>query len=268
MRVHPVGACAVATRVGLYATTSDCRGERGPVSEPALPHPSPEEGCGHGRLSVRPDAPVTPTTRIGLLTLDGSDGELLALAYVPPPAVGPPWRLVLLLHGAGGSARQGLDLLLPVADEHRLLLLAPKSRAATWDLVLDGFGSDVRRIDRVLEEILDSYPVAGLAIGGFSDGASYALSLGLTNGDLFEELLAFSPGFAAPLVVHGQPRVFVSHGTQDAVLPVAACSRRLVPRLRALDYQVTYEEFPGGHEVPRSIVNQASSWLVSDRSAA
>jgi predicted esterase len=30
---------------------------------------------------------------------------------------------------------------------------------------------------------------------GFSDGASYALSLGLANGDLFTHVLGFSPGF-------------------------------------------------------------------------
>jgi phospholipase/carboxylesterase len=34
-----------------------------------------------------------------------------------------------------------------------------------------------------------------VALGGFSDGASYALSLDLTNGDLFASLIAFSPGF-------------------------------------------------------------------------
>ncbi len=30
---------------------------------------------------------------------------------------------------------------------------------------------------------------------GFSDGASYALSLGVPNGDLFTHIVAFSPGF-------------------------------------------------------------------------
>lgn len=35
---------------------------------------------------------------------------------------------------------------------------------------------------------------AHVAIGGFSDGASCALSLGLVNGDLFTHVMAFSPG--------------------------------------------------------------------------
>ncbi|MGI5215577.1 alpha/beta hydrolase [Plantactinospora sp. CA-290183] len=231
------------------------------VSEPALPHIQPEENSRHGRLSVQPYPPVTADTRTGLFAQEGPTGELLALSHVPAPADGRPYRLVLLLHGAGGSPRQALELLLSVADEHRLLLVAPKATASTWDLIIDGFGPDVRRIDRVLERIVESYPVERFVIGGFSDGASYALSLGLTNGDLFDAVLAFSPGFAAPLVTHGQPPVFVSHGSADPVLPVDPCSRRIVPRLRTLGYQVSYEEFEGGHEVPAPVVERSVRWL-------
>lgn len=237
------------------------------LNEPALPHVQPEENSRHGRLSVRPSPPVLISSRTGLLQHDGPTGERLALSYIPAPADGGPYRLVLLLHGAGGAPRQALDLLLPVADQHRFLLVAPKSSASSWDLIIDGYGPDVRRIDRVLEEIFDSYPVEHLTIGGFSDGASYALCLGLTNGDLFDSVLAFSPGFAAPLVTHGQPRVLVSHGTDDPVLPVDRCSRRIVPRLRTLGYGVTYDEFAGGHEVPEPVIQAATRWLLSGDAA-
>jgi predicted esterase len=234
------------------------------VTEPAPPHTEIEENAQHGRLAARPMQPVSASARTGLLSFEGPAGDLLALAYVPAPVDGLPYRLALLLHGAGGSPRHGLDLLLPAADEHRLLLLAPKSTLSTWDVIVDGFGKDVRRIDRLLEEVFGLYPVEDVIVGGFSDGASYALSLGLTNGDLFSSVLAFSPGFAAPLVVHGEPRIFVSHGTADRVLPVDACSRRLVPRLEAMNYRVTYEEFEGGHEVPSDVVDRAVSWLQSE----
>lgn len=270
----PATPCLLGRNRGtrrITATWPDDERMRGTVpsvSEPAQPHPQPEENSRHGRLTVRPYQPVSISSRTGLLPLDGPAGELLALAYVPAPADGRPYRLVLLLHGAGGSPRQGLDLLLSVADEHRLLLVAPKSMSSTWDLIVDGFGPDVRRIDRVLEEILDSHPVERVMVGGFSDGASYALSIGLANGDLFDAVLAFSPGFAAPLVVHGQPRVFVSHGIGDRVLPIDVCSRRLVPRLEALDYRVIYEEFDGGHEVPEQVVIRGLSWLLSESDRA
>ncbi|TDC25802.1 phospholipase [Micromonospora sp. 15K316] len=194
-----------------------------------------------------------------------ADGGLLALLYAPAPSGDRPYQLVVLLHGAGGSARQGLDLLLPVADEHHLLLLAPQAGASSWDLIVEGFGPDVRRVDGLLESVFAGYPVREVVIGGFSDGASYALSLGLTNGDLVAGVVAFSPGFSAPLVTHGHPEVFVSHGVDDRVLPVDVCSRRLVPRLHELGYDVTYQEFPGGHEVPEEIRAAAAEWLTGRR---
>jgi predicted esterase len=97
--------------------------------------------------------------------------------------------------------------------------------------------------------------------GGFSDGASYALSLGIDNGDLARHLVAFSPGFAAPAAPRGQPRILVTHGIEDPVLPVDRCSRRLVPRLRQSGYDVTYEEFQGGHLVTPELRRRALRWL-------
>ncbi|MEU8261877.1 phospholipase [Micromonospora sp. NPDC048999] len=230
------------------------------MTEPAPPHRQPEEGHRHGRLSARP-ATVAAPGPTGLTSVPDPEGGPPALRYVPADGAGP-YRLVVLLHGAGGSARQGLDLLLPLADARRLLLLAPPAAASTWDLIAEALGPDVRRIDALLGAALAEYPVAGVTLGGFSDGASYALSLGLTNGDLVDAVVAFSPGFAAPLVTHGRPRVFVSHGADDRVLPVDVCSRRLVPRLHTLGYPVEYAEFPGGHEVPAEIRRRAVDWLA------
>lgn len=91
----------------------------------------------------------------------------------------------------------------------------------------------------------------------FPDGASYALSLGITNEDVFTHILAFSPGFLAPVAQRGTPAVFISHGTRDAVLPIDACSRKIVPRLQRAGYDVRYREFPGGHVIPPEIAREA-----------
>ena len=63
--------------------------------------------------------------------------------------------------------------------------------------------------------------------GGFSDGATYALTLGLINGDLFRRIVAFSPGFVVTGagVPHGKAKFFISHGTRDDILPIDRCSR-------------------------------------------
>jgi len=172
--------------------------------------------------------------------------------------------LALMLHGAGGDARSGISHFLDLADEAGLVLLAPESRGRTWDVLAGGYGPDVSFIDRALGQTFDRLAVdAGkLAAVGFSDGASYALSLGLTNGDLFTRVIAFSPGFAAPAARRGRPSLFVSHGTRDRVLPIERCSRKIVPVLAREGYEVRYREFNGGHAVPRPIAREAIEWFI------
>jgi predicted esterase len=103
-----------------------------------------------------------------------------------------------------------------------------------------------------------------VAMGGYSDGASYALSLGIANGDLFTHVLAFSPGFMAPPAQVGSPRIFVSHGTHDRWLPIQRCSRRIVPQLERAGYEVRYQEFSGGHVVPPEIEHEATVWFTAE----
>jgi len=175
----------------------------------------------------------------------------------------------VLLHGAGSTAQHGIAPLLDHAEDAGLALLAPTSHGRTWDVLLGGFGPDVAGIDALLGHLFERLEVdpERLAVGGFSDGASYALSLGITNGDLFRHVLAFSPGFAAPGRRQGQPAIFVSHGVRDPVLPIDRCSRRVVPALRAGGYDVDYREFDGGHELPPPLARDAVAWMLAGRAA-
>ena len=221
-----------------------------------------------GRLLARPIMPPSDRTAAsGLRRLALGSGQE-GLLYVPPghdaTREAP---LALTLHGAGGDAKSGLSHLIGLADEFGLVLLAPESRGRTWDVLEGGYGPDVGFIDRALGQTFGRLAVdAGrLAITGFSDGASYALSLGLTNGDLFTHAIAFSPGFAAPAERRGEPSVFVSHGTRDRVLPIERCSRRIVPQLEREGYGVRYREFEGPHTVPEGVAREALEWFARAR---
>ncbi|MFN8636730.1 MAG: phospholipase [Chloroflexota bacterium] len=222
-----------------------------------------------GRLSARPGSPTDASATgeagpTGLQPL-GLGDQRDGLLYVPtgyrPDRPAP---LVLTLHGAGRDARRGIEPLLGLADAFGLLLLAVDSRGRTWDVVLGGYGPDVAFLDRALAQTFARYAVdaSRVAVEGFSDGASYALSIGIANGDLFSHILGFSPGFAAPEARAGQPRVFVSHGTGDQILPIDRCSRVLVPMMRQAGYDVTYREFDGPHVVPPEIVQEALAWFT------
>jgi phospholipase/carboxylesterase len=231
-----------------------CGGDDNEAERPRPPAPAPEAAA-QGRLSARPSDSVDDPGEAGLRNFG-------AARLYAPPGDGPR-TLVVTLHGAGGGPEEALALLRPYADRAGLILLAPKSRGATWDVAQGGFGPDVAAIDRLLGQVFARYEVDDVAVAGFSDGASYALSLGLTNGDLFRSVIAFSPGFIALAAPNGMPRLFFSHGTEDSILPIGRTSRRGVPRLRAAGYSVRYREFEGDHEVPARVVREAVAWLRS-----
>jgi phospholipase/carboxylesterase len=219
-----------------------------------------------GRLSARPQASASGRVRRGIHPLGigrGRDGEFyLPTAYDPAR----PAPLVLWLHGAGSSARVGA-VLRRFAERAGLLVVAPDSRGRTWDAVLGSWGPDLTFIDQALAQVFGRCAVdpARVAVAGFSDGASYALSLALANGDLFTSALAFSPGFVPGAPRYGRPRLFVSHGTHDTVLPIDRTSRRIVPSLRRTGYDVRYREFDGGHTIPAQIEGEALAWMAGPR---
>lgn len=226
----------------------------------------PHASAAAGRLTSRPQQRQTwPSASPGVTTIAVSKGRE-TLLYVPGGySAAYPAPLAVTLHGAGGDAQYGLALLQPLAEAAGLLLLAPSSSGSTWDVIRGGYGPDVATIDAALAQVFAAYHVdpARIALGGFSDGASYALSLGLMNGALFTHILAFSPGFLAPLRREGTPRVFISHGTQDEVLPIDRCSRRIVPQLEAAGYDLRYDEFDGPHTVPAQVARDALAWFTS-----
>lgn len=170
--------------------------------------------------------------------------------------------LMVVLHGAGQSSAWATRLF-PFADEFGVILLAPDSRdERTWDMILGGFGPDVEFIVSALTYTRRHVTIdpSRRTLTGFSDGASYSLSLGIGMGDVFGHVIAFSPGILQPDKTRGKPPIFISHGTSDGVLPIGVTSRVFVPRLKKLGYDVTYREFDGRHAVPDAIAREAFEW--------
>jgi phospholipase/carboxylesterase len=219
-------------------------------------------------LTARPSTSAPTAAPSGLHPIPLASGRE-GLLYVPPTYDAQPGPFIVMLHGAGSSAQRGLDHVRTLADVYRAIILAPQSLDRTWDLLIDGYGPDVAAIDHALGEIFERYVIdpERVALAGFSDGASYALSLGTANGDLFKHIIAFSPGFAVPSGRAGDPRIFISHGTQDTVLPIALTSRMLAPMLQIAGYTVDYMEFDGEHRVPEHVLRAAYEWLATSNDA-
>ena len=215
-----------------------------------------------GRLTARPVAGAVTSLKTGALGLGGDRDGVIQMPSAPGDDRIP---LLVFLHGATQSGAGMLRRIGPAADRAGVAVLAPDSRGTTWDAIRDGFGDDVAFLNKALEHVFQHLAVdpARLALGGFSDGASYAISLGLANGDLFPRIAAFSPGFVISADPHGKPRFFVSHGTADQILPIDQCSRVIVPRLRSAGYDVTFREFEGRHEVPPDVATAGLTWIAA-----
>ncbi|MDP3173598.1 MAG: hypothetical protein Q8M88_04105 [Phenylobacterium sp.] len=225
--------------------------------------PTDDEPASLGRLTARaPDVEARDYSRSDWIETGDWETEFYAPTSCRDAAAVP---LLVLFHGAGGLPQRTLPMIAPLADELGFLVFAPKSLGMTWDIIEGGFGPDVKFIDESLKLIFAEHPVdpARVGVSGFSDGASYALSIGLSNGDLFSDAIAFSPGFSMNLGAVGRPRIFISHGERDRVLPIDMCARPTARQLAGAGYDVLYKEFPGGHTAPPELVEIAVRRFVS-----
>lgn len=213
------------------------------------------------RINARPGTSAGPISP-GLHTLDVAPRE--ALLYVPAsydPAT--PAPIVLLLHGAAGTAQGPIDLFTNLSEPTGLILLSVTSLGASWDGLRGRYEDDIPLMDQALELAFGMVNVdpARVGIEGFSDGASYAIQIGRANGDLFKRVVSFSAGLLLFTTGIQRPRFFVSHGAQDDVISVQT-GRNIASQLSQA-YLVFYFEFAGGHTVPASIAAEAVTFLTA-----
>jgi predicted esterase len=230
-----------------------------------------------GRLTARPIAPgqglgkpVVGASPLGMSTVGrqtylGLNRDRDAILQLPKPSSTAPLPLLIFLHGATQTAEDMFWYLDSAPDETGVAILAPNARETTWDAITDGFGPDVQFLNSALQRVFEMVAIdpARVAIGGFSDGATYAISLGLINGDLFKRVAAFSPGFVIDGALQGKPSLFISHGTRDQILPIDRCGRHIAADLKSRGYEVLFREFEGRHEIPKDVMLEGLRWVRS-----
>ena len=215
-----------------------------------------------GRFTARL---VAPTQRLaaGEHVLADNNGRRTILYLPPSYDASRPAPFLLMLHGASGNGDRTLTQQRAAADEQGVILLCASSRSGTWDAIRGDFTHDFEALDGYLRQAFDRCNVdpARVAVGGFSDGASYGISLGLINGDFFTHVIAHSPGFIIADNWHGKPKVFISHGKQDEVLPFDRCGAVINARLQQAGYNPRFDIFDGGHTASPELRSAALAWM-------
>jgi len=202
-------------------------------------------------------------TRLGLSD-DIRDGTL----YVPKsykPGTGMP--LVVMLHGFSGWG-ENQKRLFDLAEELGFIVLAPESRDITWGKEAPGFDEDVKYIGAAFRHVgsLVNIDFDHVALGGQSDGAGYALTMGLAYGNTFNHLIVLAGGgLIEPIRRQGKPRIFIAHGVKDTTMPIDVSGRKNVAQLKEEGYDVTYREHDGGHGTPPEITREALLWFMGKK---
>jgi phospholipase/carboxylesterase len=178
--------------------------------------------------------------------------------------------LVVALHGGSGHGRDFLWSWLREARGRNVLVLSPTAQDRTWS-IMGGADVDADRLRETIESVAARYPVdrARVLLTGMSDGATYALLLGLRSGPPFTHL-APACGVLHPLLFAGgldcaqDFPIYLIHGALDWMFPVYT-ARMGRDALLSAGARLVYREIEDlSHTYPRDENPRILDWLMSD----
>ena len=226
-------------------------------------------------LRVAPTDPgVEVTSGPGLITI--SNASTLGYLLLPDPIE--PARAYPLLTVRHGAGRQDELLVRAYRDEparRDALFFIPRSTRPTRDLIVGQDRPDLDFLEQAYGEIYGRFRIdhGRQALIGYSDGASYALAVGLSNPKMFSAVMGWAAGFvvfdsAAIAPTDPRPRVLLEHGTHDPVFPFEEIAVRNCAILRRLGYEVELRVDQGGiHWPSRTFQGAALDWYFSSATA-
>jgi len=210
----------------------------------------------------------------------------LPLAYLhrpPAAATAEPWLLVLM-HGVGSNEQDLFGLAPAVPPQFHVLSLRAPNTLGRGSYAWFEFGIKATG-ERVIDEVQEAQaraqvgqvvhaasaqlgiPASRVVVGGFSQGGIMSLTLLLTQPALLQAALVWHsrllpqalPMAAPPAALEGK-QLWVSHGVQDPVIPLAS-AHGIRDHVAKLPVGMTYREYPGVHEIRPQELQESMAWL-------
>ncbi|MFP6639330.1 MAG: hypothetical protein VCC04_03725 [Myxococcota bacterium] len=224
------------------------------------------------RVVHQPMEPREESSPRGFVEVEhgSSRGVLLTPDEFDPARLYP---LFTVFHGAG---RQDEMLVKACRDEpeaRQAFFFVPRSVEPTWDLIAGGEGADLDFLEFAWDLIYRRYPVNSLAqcLIGYSDGASYALSLALSNPGFFDAVLCWAAGFAVTDrqsvdLRDRRTRLYLEYGTHDELFNFEQVALPMRDRLEQAGYRVEFSVDEGGRHWPSgTFQREALDWYFAGR---
>lgn len=182
------------------------------------------------------------------------------------------YPLITVFHGAGRQDEMLVRACREEPEQRQALFLIPRSVAPTWDLIAgDGGPVDLEFLEYAWDLIYRRYPIerSHQVLIGYSDGASYALSLALSNPGFFDAALCWAAGFAmmdrkAVGKEDRRTRLYLEYGTADPLFPFDQIALPMRENLERAGYEVKFSVDEGGRHWPSgSFQHEALDWYFA-----
>jgi predicted esterase len=220
------------------------------------------------RVEHRPPEPRDEPPPTGFVHIENAwtQAYLLVPDEIDPERLYP---LITVLHGAGRQDDALAKVYRDEPERRQALFLIPRSTAMTWDLIASDQRPDLDFLEFAYDLIYRRYPIdpARQGIIGYSDGASYGLSYGLSNPRIFQAVMGWAAGFKVLdeklLESSGpKPRVLLEYGTHDQLFPFERVALPMRADLEGRGYPVEFRVDEGGRHWPSSdFQHEALDWF-------
>ena len=220
------------------------------------------------RISHKTVEPTDEPAPTGFVHIER--GECRAVLLTPDeidPEMNYP--MITVLHGAGRQDEMLARACRDEPEKRQALFLIPRSKLPTWDLIASEERADLDFLEYAYDLIYRRYPVDPnrQALLGYSDGASYALSVGLSNPHIFSAVLGWAAGFKVldeKLIdpAARKPRVLLEYGSHDPLFPFEHIALPMRADLEARGYALEFRVDQGGKHWPSSeFQGEALDWF-------